>query len=286
MSSIIVNGSELSKELCATIQNKITQLTKSNNKVIKLVVIQIGNDPSSTWYARNIEKVGSKVGITVEYIQMDKNCEQDEVIQQIEKYNMSEEVNGIMLQLPLPSKFDKFKIINTISPCKDVDGVTNVNKGLLFSGNITQALVPATPLACMYILDKFNIDTTGKRVAIVGRGDTIGRPLIPLMIWRNATITVCHTKTLNLKEECRRAEIIIAAAGSAKLIKGDMISPGAIIIDVGFNELSNGSVVGDVDFETAQNETYLITPVPGGVGSLTTAFVLSNTLTAFERQTI
>ena len=198
--------------------------------------------------------------------------------------NADKNVHGILVELPLPKEIQKENVMNRIDPKKDVDGVHPVNRGYLLGGQEHLALVPATPLACIELIQRSGLDLKGKRVTLVGRGDTVGRPLASLLIKRDATITVCHTKTLDLAGTVKTAEIVVAAAGFPKLVQGNMLAPGQTVIDAGINQLPDGSLCGDVDTEAATPIVRAITPVPGGVGSLTTTVIMQNLLKAVELQ--
>ena len=248
----------------------------------KLSVLLVGDDPGSVWYAKSKIKVGEKVGVTVDLTELGADTPEEDVVAHILGLNDDQSVHSILVELPLPKHIDKARVMNAIDPTKDVDGVTAVNRGYVLGGQEDLALVPATPLSCIELIERSGISLRGKRVTLVGRGDTVGRPLALLCIKRDATITVCHTKTADLAAECLRAEVLIAAAGSPRLVKGDMVSPGTVVIDAGINETDDG-FVGDVDFAAVEERASAITPVPGGVGSLTTTIIMANTITALKR---
>jgi methylenetetrahydrofolate dehydrogenase (NADP+)/methenyltetrahydrofolate cyclohydrolase len=220
----------------------------------------------------------------VDLIRFGEEVTEEELTRKIDELNSDGSVHGILVELPLPKQLDKSRIMNAIHPLKDVDGVTAVNRGYIMGGQESQALVPATPMACIELIERSGVALRGRRVTVVGRGDTVGRPLASLLITRDATVTVCHTKTLNLAEECRKAEILVAAAGRAHLVTADMVAEGTIVIDAGINELPGGSFTGDVDYEAVKEKAAAITPVPGGVGSLTTTVIMKNTLRALKLQ--
>ena len=253
----------------------------------KLAVLLVGDDPGSVWYAKSKVGVGEKLGIEVDLHTMAPDTSEETILEQIQGWNMDSSVHGILVELPLPKGLSKEKIMESIDPKKDVDGVHPVNRGYLLGGQEHLALVPATPLSCIALAERAGIDFKGKRVTLVGRGDTVGRPLASLLIKRDATITVCHTKTKDLAAECRRGEIVVAAAGFAGLVKKDMISPGAVVIDAGVNEVKDESgeskYVGDCEPDVAEVAAAL-SPVPGGVGSLTTTIIMGNVLKALTLQ--
>lgn len=250
----------------------------------KLAVILAGRDPGSVWYARNKAAVGSKLGVAVTLHELPERVEEERLLALLDRLNVDPDVHGILVELPLPRHLNKARLLNAVNPAKDVDGVTAVNRGRLFGGQEEETLIPATPLACLALLDHYGINLGGRRVTLVGRGETVGRPLAFLLVKRDATVTICHTRTADLTAECRRAEILVAAAGVPALIKREMVSPGTVIVDAGINELADGSLMGDVDFEAVAEIAGAVTPVPGGVGALTTTMIMANLLRAAKRQ--
>jgi len=250
--------------------------------------VLVGGDPASVWYAKSKIKVGDKVGVKVDLTEMPEDTKEDDLINFIEKLNNDSSVHGILVELPLPKHIAKEKVMNAILPVKDVDGVTAVNRGYIFGGQDDLALVPATPMSCIELIERSGIELKGKRVALVGRGDTVGRPLASLLITRHATITVCHTRTVDMAAVTKNAEIVVAAAGRKDLVTGDMVSPGAVVVDAGINEVTNNdgstTIVGDVNFEAVKEIASVITPVPGGVGSLTTTIIMGNVVKAIKSQ--
>lgn len=270
---------KIREELCVEIDK-----LKSFGYMPRLSVLLAGNDPGSVWYAQSKVKVGKKLGVNVEVVRFNGDVQGDELIRHIEILNEDSSVHGILVELPLPGHIDKTRIMNSILPLKDVDGVTAVNRGYIMGGQEKHALVPATPLACIELIERSGISIKGKKVTLVGRGDTVGRPLALLLLNRDATVTVCHTKTVNLGEECRKAEIVVAAAGRKHLVTSNMVSQGTVVIDAGINELDDGTFTGDVDYEAVKEKASLITPVPGGVGSLTTTIIMANTVRALKLQ--
>jgi len=283
MEAKIIKGLPIAEVIREELRNEINILN-SKEKNLKLAVILVGNDPGSILYAQNKIKVGEKVGIIIELQQFSEEIQEKQLVAHIHTLNSDSTVNGILIELPLPKHINKAQILNVISPLKDVDGVTAVNRGLILGGQEGASLTPATPIACIELLQRSGIELRGRKVTIVGRGDTVGRPLAALLVNRDATVTICHTKTVNLGEECRRADILIAAAGCKHLIKADMVKPNTVVIDDGINQLENGSFTGDVDFTAVKEVAAVITPVPGGVGSLTTTLIMANTLKAFKMQ--
>jgi methylenetetrahydrofolate dehydrogenase (NADP+)/methenyltetrahydrofolate cyclohydrolase len=270
-----IKGAPIAEEIRAELRLEIDKL-KSLGYIPRLSVLLAGNDPGSVWYAQSKVKIGDKLGINVEVVRFDEDVREEELIQHITSLNEDSTVHGILVELPLPKHINKAKVMNAISPLKDVDGVTAVNRGFVMGGQENLALVPATPMSCIELIERSGVNLKGKKVTLVGRGDTVGRPLASLLISRDATVTVCHTKTINLAEECRKAEIIVAAAGCKHLITSDMISEGTVVIDAGINELDDGTFTGDVDYEDVLDHVSAITPVPGGVGPMTIAMLMSN----------
>ncbi len=287
MSAKIIKGMPIANVIREEISAE-TEKLKSKGIAPKLAVVLVGGDPASVWYAKSKIKVGDKVGVQVELTEMPEDTKEEDLIAFIEKLNNDNTVHGILVELPLPKHIAKEKVMNAILPVKDVDGVTAVNRGYIFGGQDELALVPATPMSCIELIERSGIELKGKRVALVGRGDTVGRPLASLLITRHATITVCHTRTVDMPSITKNAEIIVAAAGRKGLVTADMVSPGAVVIDAGINEVTkeDGSttIVGDVDFEAVKEVASAITPVPGGVGSLTTTIIMGNVVKAIKLQ--
>ena len=228
---------------------------------------------------RNKEKKSKEVGINSNVIKYPKNVTEEEVLKKISELNNSKDVSGILVQLPLPDQINKEKIINSIDPSKDVDGFNPINVGNLASGN--EAIIPCTPLGCLMLLKKIENNLSGKHAVIIGRSNLNGKPMAQLLLRENCTVTITHSKTKNLKEECLKADILIAAVGVANLVKKDWVKDGSIVIDVGINKKGN-KIVGDVSFEEVKNKVKAITPVPGGVGPMTIACLLKNTLKCFK----
>jgi methylenetetrahydrofolate dehydrogenase (NADP+)/methenyltetrahydrofolate cyclohydrolase len=284
MSAEIIKGLPVATAMREEIAAKVKDLSSTKGIQPKLAVVLVGDDEASRVYAQSKEKVGEKMGIKVELHIRPASTSEADVIKLVDELNADKNVHGILVELPLPKSIQKENVMNRIDPKKDVDGVHPVNRGYLLGGQEHLALVPATPLACIELIQRSGLDLKGKRVTLVGRGDTVGRPLASLLIKRDATITVCHTKTVDLPGTVRTAEIVVAAAGFPKLVKAEMLSPGQTVIDAGINQLEDGSLCGDVDTEAAAQVVRAITPVPGGVGSLTTTVIMQNLLKAVELQ--
>jgi methylenetetrahydrofolate dehydrogenase (NADP+)/methenyltetrahydrofolate cyclohydrolase len=242
-------------------------------------VILIGNYPPSEIYVRNKQKSSIEVGINSEIIKYQNDVTEKEVLKKIQELNNNENVSGILVQLPLPKHISKEKIINAINPLKDVDGFNPINVGNLASGY--KAIIPCTPLGCLLLIKKIERNLTGKHAVIVGRSNLNGKPMAQLLLKENCTVTIVHSKTKNLKAECQKADILVAAVGVAKLIQADWIKKESIVIDVGINKVGE-KIVGDVNFEEVKDKAKAITPVPGGVGPMTIACLLKNTLECFK----
>lgn len=243
-----------------------------------LTVIQVGEDSASTVYVGQKNKMASNMGFNFNHVKLSENVTEEEILTLINKLNNDDMVDGILVQMPIPHHLDAKKIQNAISPYKDVDGLTDINMGKL-SHNVP-SLVPCTPMGIVDLLDYYQINIEGKNVVIVGRSDLVGKPLAALMINRNATVTLCHSKTKDLRHYTKNADILVAALGKAKTFKKEDIKEGSIIIDVGINRLEDGKLYGDVDFDDVKDKVSYITPVPGGVGQMTVAELGYNTYKA------
>ena len=277
---MIIDGKKTAAELREELKKKITKLKSNFNTVPGLTVILIGEDPASKIYVKNKEKFAKEVGINSEVIRYPGNVEEKVVLDKIKELNKDKKISGILVQLPLPKHIDKQKVIETILPNKDVDGFHPVNVGNLSSGY--DSSIPCTPLGCYLLLKKVEKNLTGKHAVIIGRSNLNGKPMTQLLLKENCTVTVTHSKTKDLKAECNRADIILAAVGRPKLVKSDWVKKGVIVIDVGINKTESG-IVGDVDFDEVSKVAKAITPVPGGVGPMTIACLLNNTIECFKR---
>ena len=273
----IMDGKETSRELKEKIKAQVsTLLTKP-----KLLVILVGEDPASKIYVASKEKACKACGISAQTITLGANVSQKEVIDVIEQANKDKSINAILVQLPLPDHINTQAVINAIDPLKDVDGLTSVNQGKLFLGQ--DGLVPCTPKGVIHLLDKYNVDLTGKNALVIGRSLLVGKPLAILLLGKNATVTIAHSKTKNLKDLCLAADVIVSSVGRPKLVTADMVKEGAIVIDVGINRV-HGTIVGDVDYLNVCDKCARITPVPGGVGPMTIACLLENVLECYNLQ--
>ncbi|NLV47760.1 MAG: bifunctional methylenetetrahydrofolate dehydrogenase/methenyltetrahydrofolate cyclohydrolase FolD [Clostridiaceae bacterium] len=279
--STIIRGKELAQTLREKTARAVEAYHLKTHKRPGLAVIQVGEDPASTVYVNNKEKACQAAGIRSSVHRLSRDSSQLELMALIEQLNRDESIHGILCQLPLPDQFDAFTATAAIKPEKDVDGFHPLNAGLLFLGR--EAPVPCTPLGVLAMLKAYKIPIAGQHCVIVGRSNIVGKPMAQLMLRENATVTTAHSRTQNLPELCRQADILIAAVGRARMITADFIKPGATVIDVGVNRCSDGKLAGDVDFESVSTVAGAITPVPGGVGPMTIAMLLQNTLDAFLR---
>lgn len=269
----IINGKEISMQIKDEVKEKVSRLLERKEKVC-LAVIQVGNNPASSTYVKNKEKACEYCGIESKIYKLDENVTQKELMNLIEKLNHDFCVNGILVQLPLPRHINESTIINKIYPEKDVDGFHPVNVGRLSIGE--DAFVSCTPAGIIELLKRSNIEIAGKEAVIIGRSNIVGKPMAQLLLKENATVTIAHSKTANLKEVCRRADILIVAIGKAKFINHEYIKEGATVIDVGINRDEFNKLCGDVDFEDVKDLCGAITPVPGGVGPMTVAMLMKN----------
>ena len=276
---MIIDGKKEAKLLREEIKKEILKIKKSKNKVPGLTVILIGNYTPSQIYVKNKEKNSKEVGINSNVIKYSDDVSEKEILNKIKELNNDQNVSGILVQLPLPKQIDKEKIINSIHPSKDVDGFNPVNVGNLSSGY--QGLVPCTPMGCLMLIKKVEKNLSGKHAVIIGRSNLNGKPMAQLLLKENCTVTIVHSKTKNLQQECLKADILVAAVGVPNLVKKDWVKKDAIVIDVGINKL-NDKIVGDVEFDQVKDIAKAITPVPGGVGPMTIACLLKNTLECFK----
>jgi len=276
---MIIDGKKEAAVLRDEIKKEIDFIKSKTGKVPGLTVILIGDFAPSQIYVRNKEKNSKEVGINSEVVRYSKNVMEEEVLKKIKLLNNDNNVSGILVQLPLPSQINKEKIINSIDPKKDVDGFHPINVGNLSSGY--KATVPCTPLGCLLLVKKIEPSLSGKHAVIIGRSNLNGKPMAQLLLKENCTVTIVHSKTKDLKVECLKADILVAAVGVANLVKGDWVKKNSIVIDVGINKVGD-KIVGDVEFDAVKDKVRAITPVPGGVGPMTIACLLKNTLECFK----
>lgn len=277
-----IDGKNISAKRKDKLKLKIDSLKEAGKRIPKLTVILVGDNQASQTYVRNKERGCAYVGMLSDIIRMDKSISEEELINVIEELNHDDTVDGILVQLPLPSHIHEDKILNIIDPCKDVDGFHPSNVAKLLLGQ--DGLVPCTPKGMMVLLDEINYDLTGKEVVVVGRSNIVGKPVSLLCLQKNATVTIAHSCTRNLQQVCQRADVLIAAIGKAKFFTKDYVKPGTIVLDVGINRDENNKLCGDVDYEDVKDIASYITPVPGGVGPMTIAMLLENTLQAYEKR--
>lgn len=276
----IIDGKRVASILREELKQEIATV-KEKGFAPKLAVILVGDDPASVAYAKFLGKVSQNAGVLFELYQLSKDSSQEEVILKINGLNNDAAVHGILMMMPLPAQINKQRVLEAISPLKDVDGLHPFNRGHLISGGM--CLRPATPLSCLEILKHSGISLAGKHMVVVGRGETVGKPLIFMALAENSTVTVCHSRTKDLGSFTRQGDIVISAVGKPGLITADMIKPGAVVVDAGISEVA-GNILGDVDFAQVKEIASAITPVPGGVGSLTTVLMLKNVLKGMKLQ--
>ena len=276
---MIIDGKKAAEIIRNEIKKEISDLKKKMGKTPGLAVILIGDFAPSLIYVKNKEKSAKEVGINSEIIRYPKNVSEKDILEKIKELNKNDEISGILVQLPLPSQISKEKIINAINPSKDVDGFNPINIGNLSSGY--DSIVPCTPLGCLLLIKKIETNLAGKHAVIVGRSNLNGKPMAQLLLKENCTVTIVHSKTNDLRNECLKADILVAAVGVPNLIKKDWVKKNAIVIDVGINKVGE-KIVGDVNFDELKDNVKAITPVPGGVGPMTIACLLKNTLTCFK----
>ena len=273
----IMDGKAISK----IVKDEVKQEIKELGIKLKLLVIIVGNDPASMIYVSSKEKACKQCLTEAETIRLDGNSSQKDVVDAIEKANNDKSVTGILVQLPLPDHIDTEYVINKIDPNKDVDGLTNINQGKLVNG--MKSIVPCTPKGIMRLFKEYAVDLNGKNAVVIGRSVLVGKPIALLMLQANATVTIAHSRTKNLAEVCKDKDIIVSAVGKAKIVTGDMVKDGAVVIDVGINRV-HGTIVGDVDYYEVSEKAARLTPVPGGVGPMTIACLMENVLECYKLQ--
>ena len=277
----IINGKEIAAQVRAELRGEIQALKEKTGVVPGLTVVLVGENPASIVYVRNKIKACEEVGIKSVQHKLPETITHEELLALIRQLNASKDVHGILVQLPLPKQINEEEILEEISPYKDVDGFHPYNVGRLMIGN--PVLQPCTPYGVMHLIDSTGVDLSGKDAVVVGRSNIVGKPMAMMLLKRNATVTVCHSKTTDLVERVKKADILVAAIGRAEFIKGEWVKQGAVVIDVGMNRSLEGKLVGDVDFEGASERAAYITPVPGGVGPMTIAMLLKNTVIAASK---
>lgn len=280
MAARIIDGKSISEELRGQLKAEVAALTERGVRPC-LAVIIVGEDPASKVYVRNKERACKQLGMDSILMRMPENTTMDELVGEVRRLNADATVNGILVQLPLPGHLDEQAVLREISPEKDVDGFHAVNAGRLMQGE--RCTVACTPAGCLDLIRSTGVAIEGAEAVVVGRSNIVGKPMAMLLLQNNATVTICHSRTRNLAEVTRRADILVAAVGRPRMITGEMIKPGAVVIDVGINRV-DGRLVGDVDFESAQEVAGWITPVPGGVGPMTITGLMRNTIAATRMQ--
>ena len=280
MSANLLDGKAIAKEIREEIKEEVAKL-KEQGIEAKMAVIMCGDDPASKFYAQSKQKAAANVGIAFDFYDMPGSTEEQELLELIDKLNADDSVHGVMVELPLPKQIDKDKVMEAVLPEKDVDGIHPKNRGYILSNG--PGLFPATPQSCIELMLRSGVEIKGKHAVIVGRGETVGKPLVFLLLQHNPTITICHSRTVDLASYVKQADIVIAAVGRPKMITKDMVKPGAVVVDAGINEIEGG-YCGDVDFDGVKEVASLISPVPGGVGSLTTALIFKNLLKGIKIQ--
>ncbi len=275
--SCVIDGRSISQKIQSDLSREIHNLKEAGIEP-RLAVIWLGDDPASGFYFRAKEKLAGALGIGFEGHHLPGDASHKNLIDLINNLNEDKNIHGVLIEAPLPRQIDLREIQQTLASEKDVDGITLINQGKLFSGQ--EAFLPATPYGVLMLLKACGVELAGKHAVVIGRSEVVGKPLAILLLRANATVTICHSKTRALKDHTLQADIICAAAGVAQLIKADMIKPGAVVIDIGYNAMPDGSVVGDVDFESVKEKAGLITPVKGGVGALTATMIMANTIMA------
>ena len=275
-----IDGKEIALEIKEEIKEFVNKRKENNLNVPKVASILVGNDGGALFYLNNQEKVATSLGMEFEKVHLNEEVTEEELINKIDKLNNDNTVSGIILQLPLPKHIDEKKVISAISPKKDVDCLTFVNQGKLYMGEDT--FMPCTPKSVLTILKSLNINLEGMEVVVIGRSNIVGKPAGALLLKENCTVTMCHSRTKNLREVCKRADILVVAIGKAKFVDESFVKDGAIVIDVGTNSVE-GKITGDVDFDKVIDVASFVTPVPGGVGALTTTLLMKNACEAIEK---
>lgn len=278
----IIDGKELAKKVRLELKDEVEKLKKDENIHPKLAVIMVGSDPASQIYVRNKSKACDEIGIEFEEFLLDENTTQKELLDLIDRLNENEKVNGILLQSPIPKNLDINEAFRRISPEKDVDGFNPVNVGKLTLGQ--KGFISCTPFGVIKMLEEYNIDIEGKNAVVLGRSNIVGKPMSQCLLNKNATVTICHSKTKNINDITKNADIIVAAIGKKEFVKGDMVKEGVVVIDVGINRGEDGKLKGDVDFDEVSKKASYITPVPGGVGPMTIAMLMTNVVKAAKDQ--
>ena len=276
----ILDGKKLSKKIKLDLKTEVDKL-KQEGIHPKLAVIMVGNDPASAVYVKNKSKACEKIGIKFQEFLLNENIEEEDLLGLIDRLNVDDEITGILLQAPIPKHLDINKAFEKISPNKDVDGFNPINVGKLSIGD--ECFISCTPYGIIKLLEEYNIELEGKNAVIIGRSNIVGKPMAQCLLDKNATVTICHSKTKNIAEITKKADIIVTAIGKPKFLKENMVNKNTVIIDVGINRMEDGSLVGDVDFDEIEPKASYITPVPGGVGPMTIAMLMYNVVKASKK---
>ena len=276
---VLIDGKKVSGQIRNRLAEEVQELKKKTGKTPGLATVLVGDDPASAVYVRNKNKICGELGFQSFEQKLSADTSEEKLLQLVSELNSNQDIHGILVQLPLPDQIDSEKILQAIDPRKDVDGFHPINVGKLVVGNAL--LTPCTPTGIIALLDHYDIEISGKHAVIIGRSNIVGKPVSMLLLQRNATITICHSRTQNLEEVTRSADILVAAVGRANFVTEEMVSEGTVVIDVGINRV-DGKLTGDVDFEAVSKKASHITPVPGGVGPMTIALLMENTLKAFK----
>lgn len=280
MTARIIDGKAIAQGLRAELKVRVDAM-RANGITPGLAVIIVGEDPASKVYVGNKVKACAEIGLHSRHVALPANTSEVTLLEKIAELNADPAIHGLLVQLPLPPHIDSHKVLEAISPSKDVDGFHPMNVGALVTG--TTLFPPCTPSGTMKLLEKMGVEIDGKHAVVVGRSNIVGKPMALMLLHKSATVTICTSRTKDLGKHTRDADILVVATGKAQMVTGDMIKPGAVVIDIGINRLPDGRLVGDVDFESAKEVAGLITPVPGGVGPMTIAMLMANTIQAAER---
>jgi methylenetetrahydrofolate dehydrogenase (NADP+) / methenyltetrahydrofolate cyclohydrolase len=278
---VILQGRPVADKILAQVREGVARLQREHGVTPGLAVVLVGGDPASAVYVRGKKNTAASVGIASPDYVYPEGLGQNALIELVDRLNADSSVHGVLVQLPLPKGLDEDAVVRRIAPVKDVDGLTPTNLGQLLAGQ--PGTVPCTPAGCLEVLDHYGAKLEGAETVVVGRSRLVGKPLAQLLLARHATVTMCHTRTRDLAFHTRRADILCVAAGRPRMITGDMVKPGAWVIDVGVNRLETGKLAGDVDFDSVEKVAHAVTPVPGGIGPMTIAMLMKNTLAAAER---
>ena len=280
---MILQGRPVADKVLAQVREGVARLQREHGVTPGLAVVLVGGDPASAVYVRGKKNTAASVGIASPDYVYPEGLGQNALLELVDRLNADSSVHGVLVQLPLPKGLDEDAVVRRIAPAKDVDGLTPTNLGQLLAGQ--PGTVPCTPAGCLEVLDHYGAKLEGAETVVVGRSRLVGKPLAQLLLARHATVTMCHTRTRDLAFHTKRADIICVAAGRPRMITGDMVKPGAWVIDVGVNRLETGKLAGDVDFDSVEKVAHAVTPVPGGIGPMTIAMLMKNTLAAAERST-